>query len=425
MGSFNTTCFASNQTIAEHDKARILPIYRQRTFNKIQMQYDGAQFALFGPASSTCYPDCFWAAQGPFFSGTYDDYGRFVLTPDARQWQQLRSFFKDVLQNCPEVKEGENSSHDIPFNFSAFLQEKAPLVHELCVGREDMPQELCEELEEQFLASWSYLWSVAQEQRLFYMDHSDEPTPLQFAVMHEDTYQLLLARATSGTNYRGESRAPQAYVRRTLESAKSAAQKFKDTPERALFLYDHHLSACASRLTNMNRHGFDATLSGERWRDLEQLLAGALSEDDFVEKVAQQLSDTYVMAALDALNLKLSPMVYAGQDYHNETGQAYAEFIAQVSASVTRSRMEGLYGPFKRYKLQAPNAEAVAHMEQSINEWDAAMVDVVSQPDGERLTVTFSCTLDQEDIVEFIQEVGDETGTMAATLAPVDAADGA
>lgn len=416
MGSFNTTCFASNQTIAPRDKARVLPIFRQQTYEKVQMEHHKKRFFLHGVTTSTCYPDAFWACLGPFFSAEYDDYGRFELTLSARQWRQLHKVFKEVLRSCPVVAAGKNEHHEPSFNFAAFLQEKAPGVYALCTGVEDMPVDLPQALEEEFRACWAYLWDAAQQHRVFYMD-VDEPTPLQFAVMHEDVYQLLFARATSGLTYRGESRAPQAHVRRALEMAKSFAKRFGDKRESQAFAYDHQLSSSMAQLVNMNSRGFDDFLGSERWDLLEQMMSGTLSEDDLVEKIAEQLTDTYVMASLDELNLKLSPMVYAGQDYHNEIGQSYGQFIAQASARVTRSRMESLYGSFKCYKLQAPDMEAVTRMENDIAEWDAAIADVATQPVEGGLAVTFSCTLDPEDVAQFLQESGDEAGMMAGTLA--------
>lgn len=421
MGSFNTTCFASNQTIAPRDKARVLPIFRQQTYEKVQMEHHKKRFFLHGVTTSTCYPDAFWACLGPFFSAEYDDYGRFELTLNARQWRQLHKVFKEVLRSCPVVAAGKNEHHEPSFNFAAFLQEKAPGVHALCTGLADMPEDLPQALEEEFRACWAYLWEAAQQHRVFYMD-GNEPTPLQFAVMHEDVYQLLFARATSGLTYRGESRAPQAHVRRALEMAKSFAKRFGDQRERQAFAYDHHLSSSMAQLVNMNSRGFDDFLSSERWDLLEQLMAGTLSEDEFVEKIAAQLTDTYVMASLDELNLKLSPMVYAGQDYQNDIGQSYEQFIAQASARVTRSRMESMYGSFKGYKLQAPDMEAVSRIVEGISEWDGAITDVTTQPVQDRLVVTFQCTLDMCDFVDFLKEFGDEGGMMSRTLMAEEAA---
>lgn len=41
MGSFNLTCFASQHTIAENNKAIIIPIYQQATYNAVELSLNG------------------------------------------------------------------------------------------------------------------------------------------------------------------------------------------------------------------------------------------------------------------------------------------------------------------------------------------------------------------------------------------------
>ena len=44
------------------------------------------------------------------------------------------------------------------------------------------------------------------------------------------------------------------------------------------------------------------------------------------------------MSGLDSLNLKISPIVYATQDYDNSIGRDYAKFIRTVSSKVSKQQ---------------------------------------------------------------------------------------
>lgn len=46
----------------------------------------------------------------------------------------------------------------------------------------------------------------------------------------------------------------------------------------------------------------------------------------------------YVLAGMNGLNLKFSPIVSAGQDYDNSHGDALAKFITAVAKVVTKER---------------------------------------------------------------------------------------
>jgi hypothetical protein len=58
------------------------------------------------------------------------------------------------------------------------------------------------------------------------------------------------------------------------------------------------------------------------------------------EFLIESLKDRYVVRGLAELNLKLSPIVYASQDYSNEIGKAYAKFVRSVSSTVNKVNKE-------------------------------------------------------------------------------------
>ena len=76
MGSFNTQCFVTKQVIAPNDKAILLPIIAQNGYNHITFKSGKTAISRW---CSTCYSTRFWRPTGHLLTGTYEDYGRFVL----------------------------------------------------------------------------------------------------------------------------------------------------------------------------------------------------------------------------------------------------------------------------------------------------------------------------------------------------------
>jgi hypothetical protein len=71
---------------------------------------------------------------------------------------------------------------------------------------------------------------------------------------------------------------------------------------------------------------------------VQRHLENELSLDALFEKALPFMKDRYALSALETLNLYLSPMVYAGQDYSNDIGTMYTRFVLDVSAAVNLGR---------------------------------------------------------------------------------------
>lgn len=355
MGSFNTSCFASRQTIAPGDPCVVVPVVQQRTFHAVELTYRGQNFQQYGPTFSACHPSRFWTPVGAFFEAVYDDYGgvRLLDTPSNRV--RLHIFLQDALAYTASVSEGQNTTHDPAFDLAAFLKDQAPLVqaelqHEASEARAaTWPQELFE----QSLSGWAAMWDVAQEYRMFWADYFQVPRPMNFAILHKAAFEALVAHTEDSRNWRGESLAMESQIRAMLP----ALEALKDTcSQRARRMFAGR-SATDEQLQDLlqSLHAEELRKLLQRFGDmqgmrypgevvfLEQASRAVFSRDtvdvqQWLACLRPVLEVRYACMALENLNLHFEPMVYAGQDYDNSIGQRYAQFVDKVADNVTTLR---------------------------------------------------------------------------------------
>lgn len=339
MGSFNTTCFASQQTIAPGDVCVVVPIIQRSTYKPAEGTFRGQPVRLHGITSSTCYPTAFWRPAGGFFDATYDDYGRFTLLESPANLRRLVSFLRYVLGNTPKVELGENQYHDLAFDFPAFLAEKAPELDAWLAternkkqGQEPYDAAL---LFKQAHECWDYVWEVGAEHRLFATSYGGNLVPLEFAVMHRAAYDVLVAQAEDMRGWDDAPMQQRVFFDRLFDKAASHSN-IGDEPAMQAVWFN---SSLRQELQAMGHfEGISYPDESELLRDVSRdFLAGKLDKDQLFELLKPQLDARYAITSLLALNIKVTPMVYAGQDYDNAIGRNYAKFIRAASAAVNRS----------------------------------------------------------------------------------------
>lgn len=428
MGSFNTTCFASNQTIAPGDACRVIPIVRTKDFQPVQLLVQGEPASAYGATSSNCYVDAFWKPLGGCIAAVYDDYGQFKLSMSTSVCLQLLAFYKMALESFPVVLQGENECHDVPFDFRAFLAAKAPLVQALLAER-DIPSHVEEDpaLFAEVEACWDYLWEVAREQRLFQAQRG-VMAPVQFAVVHEVAFQALRDKIAGMTAWNGESLAPQAWAARTLDDVlkhigelRSSDDSDTEVNKQVLASMScYSFSSCVNDALRSLRGNNLPTprLASRTIHDLaRQHMAGTLTPEIFLTALSPFLDEAYFYGGLEELGPRLSPMVYAGQDYSNEIGQAYVKFVTEVSHGVTRGRKSHYGGPFATYSVRLPDEAVIEALSNTVSEWDGAVDNVrlcryrIEKANGDVesfVEVTLDCTLSPQEFAQLFTEFLDE-----------------
>jgi hypothetical protein len=420
MGSFNTKCFASNQTIAEGDACRIIAIVQQSSYNPVAISRGDETLALPGVCNTTCYADSFWRPLGSFIAARYTDCGEFELLLEPLMRAHVLNFIGDMRQEGWNTAQGENRSHDHACDLPAFMVEQAPQLHALLTGK-GQASGRDGELDAELVLCWNYLWGIAAEHRLFRTHNHYGPRPLQFAVLHEHAYQVLVERAAASRDWDGNSNEPEAYLRRALAQARAEVQKViaEDGPIEPAF--EGMMMGSTLRDAFSRAAGQSSSMAAAASRLLSQLVAslvkGERTEDNFIERCLPMLRDQFVIGSLNALNLRFSPYVYAPGDGCNAVGQAYLAFATKVCERVTRDGVERLYGDFRRYQGIALTAQEASALPAAMKGYDGAVADVVSQQVDGRWHLTFSCTLSLSELQQTL--AAQDLVGLAASVAPL------
>ncbi len=336
MGSFNTTCFASHQTIAPDDDCFIFPISQKTTYKPVDLVFTRGdkvtEISRYGFSNSNCYSSAFWGFEGPMLKGKYDDYGRFQLERRNENFRMLRYFLNILEMKVCDVKQGENSSHDLPLDFKSLYSSKEKYT--------------ADQLEEIF----GKLWNVSSESRLFVMNYSGEPVAVSFAVMHKCVGDYFIKDVSSHQDWHGNSLEQKKYFNSYLNNKwndmkEIFAEKLKD-PEKKKQTYSFfavNVSSLdgfsigeseGSGIRNKYPH-YDEVVD----KIMKHLESGADTfdqkfSDEILAYFKTQMDHRYINSGLDSLNIKLSPIVYASQDYSNDLGNSYLKMVQFANEQV-------------------------------------------------------------------------------------------
>lgn len=347
MGSYNTACFASQQTIAPGDPCLVIPLVQQNGYHPVDVHRKGLSSKEYGASNSICHPTAFWQLWGPFIEAKYDDRGQMKLDFNPVNRRRLRHLFASLLQETATTAQGDNKHHDLAFDFAKFVCAQAPHVHALLEqNRDDKPLPLDNQLfDEQAALCWDYMWEVTLEHRMFGVRHGGPLRPIQFAVLHRSAYDSLIDLTSKGTTWGGVSMAQRSFFDYAMSEAQSRFNEMTAAhkePFLAKMMFTEKFRSVIQRV------GGDGDVYYQEEAVIPQILDDYLDEtrtlDETFIRLVPLLDSRWVLSALNELNLKLSPMVYNGQDYANEAGRAYSAFVNGVEKAVTAARRAEGYG---------------------------------------------------------------------------------
>lgn len=332
MGSFNTSCMVSQQVIVPGAETIILPIQQQATYNPVEISKDGKEMSQYGFAHTTCYPTAFWGYAGPMIRGTYDDYGRFNLDNTPENNVNLNAFFNTLIETAFNSKQGDNEYHDHAFDIHSLYDTKKEYSFAELEG------------------IWEKVWDVAQENRVFVSNYQGEPRNLQFAVIHRAAADYLIDSVGKLTNYSGQSYEQKSYFKNYIQSQLTRMlEVFKDKKK-----VSDTFTFFASQMTSLSNYRIgeqEGAYISQYYDNFSSVMDAieAFSEknpnttelpeeliDTLFEIFEPQIQHRYLHVGLDHLNIKLSPMVYASQDYDNDMGKSFAKMIRSVSSQVNK-----------------------------------------------------------------------------------------
>lgn len=329
MGSFNTTCFASNQTIASGDACWVIPIRQSAGSEPVEMQYRDKKYSEYAHASTTCYPTAFWEPVGEPIRAEYYDYGRVDIAETSENLVNMLSLFLYLRELGAVTEKGDNPYHDPAFDIQQFLADKAGSVLSMLEGQSSGAN--LEAVTTETKLVWDYIWEVAHEHRLFVGSSYAKPVrQFQFAVVHDSSYQKLI-ELYEGQEPWGEK----PYERRAFVDY--ALERSVTTSEGRGLTDGYFISSTLRDAGYARSYSYqlsDSTMDTAVY----SYVAGGLSADGLYEKVKPWIDFRYFLAGLEILNLKVSPLVYASQDYGNEVGEMYTKFVSEVSAEICAER---------------------------------------------------------------------------------------
>lgn len=328
MGSFNTSCFVSQQTIGPGDAAYLFPIQQASSFNTVELiDKNGNIQEKYSFASSTCYPTAFWKSAGPMIEGEYDDYGRFSLTNNIANEKNIITLFNELFENSAKVNLGENEYHDLAFDISTQYDPKKKYHFK------------------QLEQIWDYMWDVMQEHRVFIKKYSGDFFPFSFAVMHKITGDYLIEKISKSENWSGESNAPEELLMRTITKiVEDTKEIFSNRPIDSMlgFVANKVASLESMRIGNFEGNYIDSYY--ENIDSVYKLLKNNIFQNticidnklihSIMLEVQSLINHKYILSGLDSINAHFSPMVYASQDYQNEIGNEYTKLVLEVNKRV-------------------------------------------------------------------------------------------
>lgn len=337
MGSFNTTCFASQQTIAGRDPCVVIPIIQAHGYEKIPVKLGDEAHSLFGVTASTCYPSAFWKPLAAGIECEYYDYGQVELIKTQRNSDIILGFISTLLSKSGVVEQGDNQYHDVPFDIRAFVKENTPNLL-AAVTESALSSVPVDDIWDNLATVWDYIWEAAQEHRLFCADYKGM-FPAQFAIMHRSAFDNLAESVAQSTTWNDESLAYEATFKRAFVNLTEITEDMPNEKAQAAlnFLRSYKFSQDIRRIGAMEGlyyPGEDTVLNNA----IDAFFDKSIDEQGLFERIKPLLELRYMVSGLAGLNLHFSPMVYASQDYSNEIGRAYAKFVSEVSTSVCEMR---------------------------------------------------------------------------------------
>jgi hypothetical protein len=334
MGSFNVKCFVSGQVIAENERCRVAVILQRSTFRPAKLVFGDTEQELYGIRNAASSPDCHWRAMTALLSGVYSDCSTFTFDETPENRAILAEFYNGMFHRAATSMADER---DKAFDFKALTAEHAPKLHARLSAQTHFLDSIApEHLDfEEATALWDELEEAINEDRVFVANGSQVLRPLQLAVMHEVSFNRLVALAESTPE--DGSFAREVYFTRAFAELAEELADVEDEMKRFVRKdsFREHLRMRMSSdethaITWLFRRRFDAAV--------DAVVDGGRCVSHFIEVCEAPLSLLYAARGLGMLRVAYEPVMYAGQDYDNVTGRRYADFVAGAADEICAAR---------------------------------------------------------------------------------------
>lgn len=337
MGSFNTTCVISQQVIKPEDEVYIMPIKQSSSYDTVELQYENYKGEVktqqqYSYSNSNCYATAFWDNAGPLFTGTYNDYGCFKLTENTTNSRNLITLFNDLHTNSAKVLEGENRTHDIEFDLKSLYSPEEKYSFE------------------QLHSVWDSVWQAMYKGRIFVKNNEEGFRPFSFSVAHKvavdyfvNQYKDLPGLVIKDLNKNYERVKKYCHDMTIVENTKP--EKIEMFEEMSKWTFEDVLSLESLNFAQGSHRNIKYLYppSIETLKEVKHVFreyyknnpeATEVNESVFkalYEHMQPILVHKIVLGGMEGLDIKLSPIPYASQDYSNDTGNYYTKMVKEVN----------------------------------------------------------------------------------------------
>lgn len=333
MDSFNTVCFASGQSIAQGDSCLVFPIVKSSSYNKVAIRHQEKVLQLFGATNSTCYSNAFWTPIGFTFECKFRANGAAAPVDTRENRLNLLHFFANLISHGADVESGETSNDDAPFKLKAFINVEAPTLRRLWEPQSGSPPSP-EDLWADLTHTWAYIWQAFSQHRLFRAGHRGV-FPLEFAIVHTESYKKLCERVEKSKDWEGKSLAYKHVFNRALKQLETSSAADSLASSMYARLSDFRDIFC--RIGNLTGMLY-LSETNQLNENLKSFLNNKIDKNLLFSRLKPLLEFRYFISGLEELNLKFSPIVSSPLDNINHTGKLYAKFVENISASVSAQR---------------------------------------------------------------------------------------
>lgn len=416
MGSYNLTCFSSNQVINEGQKVRLFGIKQSTTFRPVRLTKNGETVSRFGSSNTICGPNAYWTFVAPSISATYRDSGHFDFDLSGLNKWAAVYLICEIFNLSFVAEQGENSAREPKFDFKAQVQQRSSSLFEILSSNNKLRlsysnKEWEQVPDEEIKDILTYLIDSVKDHRVFMLTHFEAIVPFQFAVVSQISFDSFISVQELYDSDFSEAVSRTSAVANAIKEAHSFVlnrDKSEDTSDATRSnLFD---KSCFFRglFDTLFRGASGGSEQGAPYVDLLFEYADAvccsksMTDEQLAEKLFPLISDKYFFDSLFEFNLPFIPFMYAGQDFFNDRGAAYAELVSGISKEMTNDINYARYGAPVEYELVLSLVDSLILDEFIENMSDDGYIEIISKTllDGGagNLRVKFKTPFEIEDV---------------------------
>lgn len=330
MGSFNTSCFITNQIIVPGNQVVLFPIGGMSSpsgYRKREAEINGkvVTYQSLYNMGGYCHANMMWNIMGMMLTGIYDDYGRFKLDNTNENLESLYDFFMLLIQN--DIEHDFNDEFDLlqDKNLEDLITEHGELyVHTI------------------FQEYWKYVSELMYKQELF-INFNNSIHQIQLSVVSKYTFDFI----NNSREFSYDKRNVKEYFNDEMSNAIELFYKVIPENNNKALIYDYWLETMIHHILlkdltyNLLSYGHVKIYTNKHVNILKSMWDSdiQITPDIIYKMIKYRFNFNYFISMIDSFcNIKIIPVTYASQDYANEFGDLYIKMVKSVNKKLSNER---------------------------------------------------------------------------------------